>query len=59
MYKTNISWIADGEDKITRSYNAEEKRLDELVKRAKELRNELEAVNNEIYKIEYSLLGRN
>ena len=63
MYKMNFSWIDDGEDKKPIPHNTDEERLKELIdmltKRAKKLRNELEAINEEIYKLECSLLGRN
>ena len=60
--KTNVSVITVGEDKITPIYQTEEQRIreriDELDRRAAELKNELEAIGEERYQLEHSLLGR-
>ena len=60
--KTNISVVTVGEDKIGPLYQTEKQRIieriDELDIRAAELRNELEAIDEERYQLEYSLLGR-
>lgn len=60
--KTNISVVIIGEDKIALLYATEEQRvrerIDELDRRATEIQNELDAINEERYQLEYSLLGR-
>ena len=60
--KTNVSVVTVGEDKITPIYQTEEQRIreriDELDRRAAELKNELEAIGEERYQLEHSLLGR-
>ena len=60
--KTNVSVVTVGEDKIIPIYQTEEQRirerLDELDRRAAELKNELEAISEERYQLEHSLLGR-
>ena len=60
--KTNISVVTIGEDKIAPLYATEEQRvwerIDELDRRATEIQNELDAINEERYQLEYSLLGR-
>ena len=60
--KTNVSVVTVGEDKIIPIYQTEEQRIrariDELDRRAAELKNELEAISEERYQLEHSLLGR-
>lgn len=60
--KTNVSVVTVGEDKIIPIYQTEEQRIreriDELDRRAAELKNKLEAINEERYQLEHSLLGR-
>lgn len=60
--KTNISVITIGKDKIALLYATEEQRvrerIEELDRRATEIQNELDAINEERYQLEYSLLGR-
>ena len=60
--KTNISMVTVGEDKIAPLYQTEEQRvrerIDELDRRATELKNELDVIDEERYRLEYSLLGR-
>ena len=60
--KTNISVVTIGEDKIALLYTTEEQRvrerIEELDRRATEIQNELDAINEERYQLEYSLLGR-
>ena len=60
--KTNVSVVTVGEDKIIPLYQTEEQRIreriDELNRRATELKNELEAISEERYQLEHSLLGR-
>ena len=60
--KTNVSVVTVGEDKIIPIYQTEEQRIreriDELDRRATELKNELEAISEERYQLEHSLLGR-
>ena len=60
--KTNVSVVTVGEDKIIPLYQTEEQRIreriDELDRRAAELKNELEAISEERYQLEHSLLGR-
>ena len=60
--KTNVSVVTVGEDKITPIYQTEEQRIreriDELDRRAAELKNELEAIGEERCQLERSLLGR-
>lgn len=60
--KTNVSVVTVGEDKIIPLYQTEEQRvrarIDELDRRAAELKNELDAISEERYQLEHSLLGR-
>ena len=60
--KTNVSVVTVGEDKIIPIYQTEEQRvrerIDELDRRAAELKNELKAINEERYQLEHSLLDR-
>ena len=60
--KTNVSVVTVGEDKIIPIYQTEEQRIreriDELDRRATELKNELGAISEERYQLEHSLLGR-
>lgn len=60
--KTNISVVTIGEDKIAPLYATEEQRvlerIEELDRRATEIQSELDAINEERYQLEYSLLGR-
>ena len=60
--KTNVSVVTVGEDKIIPLYQTEEQRIreriDELDRRAAELKNELNAISEERYQLEHSLLGR-
>ena len=60
--KTNVSVVTVGEDKIIPIYQTEEQRIreriDELDRRAAELKNELDAIGEERYQLEHSLLGR-
>ena len=60
--KTNVSVVTVGEDKIIPIYQTEEQRIreriDELDRRAAELKNELNAISEERYQLEHSLLGR-
>ena len=60
--KTNVSVVTVGEDKIIPIYQTEEQRIreriDELDRRAAELKNELEAIGEERYQLEHSFLGR-
>ena len=60
--KTNISVITVGGDKIVPLYQTEKQRIreriNELDRRAIELKNELEAIDEEKYQLEYSHLGR-
>lgn len=60
--KTSVSVVTVGEDKIIPIYQTEEQRIreriDELDRRAAELKNELEAIGEERYQLEHSLLDR-
>lgn len=60
--KTNVSVVTVGEDKIIPIYQTEEQRIreriDELDRRAAELKNELEEISKERYQLEHSLLDR-
>lgn len=60
--KTNISVVTIGKDKITPVYASEEQRvrerIEELDRRATEIQNELDIINEEKYQLEYFLSGR-